>query len=373
MERIKVIEYISNLGDGGAETLVKDYVRLIDRKQFDPVVVIMKGGEESANRRILEENNIPVYEIFSHWDFCVRIFKKALGWWYIPFKLRKIIRKEKAQVMHMHLIVLKDLPRVGKALRDLRLFFTCHSTPDVAFSKDLAVERKAAMHLIHNENMQLIALHNEMAKQLNEMFLVENTVVIRNGIDFKKFLNSGMTADIEREKLGIPKDAFVIGHVGRFSKEKNHAFLVDVFFEVARDHANSFLLMVGAGNTEVIEEKLKSNGFDNRYLILSHRTDVNEIMRVMDVFVFPSIYEGLGIALIEAQVSGLRCIASDNVPADAFRTENAIALPLGNPEKWANAVLDRSIKGCSHGTLDEYDMNKEIRRLEKLYLGETLS
>lgn len=370
MERIKVIEYISSLGDGGAETLVKDYVRLIDREKFDPVIVVLKGGISSANTRIVQENNIPVIEIYSRWNFGIRILKKLFGWWYIPYKMRKIVRRENAKVLHMHLIVLKDVPRLGKTLKKLRLLFTCHSLPTIVFSKDLMVERKAAEYLVHNENMQLIALHNEMAQELNRMFDVDNTVVMRNGIDVKRFCDVDMAPSVEKQRLGIPQNAFVIGHVGRFTKEKNHDFLTDVFMEVAKVRTDAFLLMVGAGDSSQTEKKLNDCGLDNRYMILSHRPDVNEILRAMDVFVFPSIYEGLGIALIEAQCSGLRCVVSDAIPKEAVCTDKVIMLPLGNSSLWKDAVLDEELKGTAYNDLHLFDMKEVMHRLEKLYLGE---
>ena len=370
MERIKVIEYISNMGDGGAETLVKDYVRLIDRKRFDPVVVVLYGGGTSANRRIIEENHIPINEVFPKLNLFVRIWKKMFGWWYIPYRLKKIIRDEKAQVLHMHLIVLKDVPRIGKDLQNLRLLFTCHNVPDTVFSENLMVERKAAEILVRNNKLQMIALHNEMAEQLNRMFGVDNTIVMWNGVDVKRFQSTGITSSIERQKLGIPQEAFVLGHVGRFSAQKNHDFLVEVFFEVAQKCPNAFLLMIGAGDTTNVEDKLIRNGFENRYLILSGRTDVNEIMEAMDVFVFPSKYEGLPLALIEAQFSGLRCIASDKITKEAMCTENVIMLPIGDSALWAEAVLDMEAKGTIHTPLHLFDMRDVMQRLEMVYSAE---
>ena len=370
MDRIKVIEYISNLGDGGAETLVKDYVRLLDRKRFDPIVVVLRGGESSANKRTIEENKIPIIEIFPRWNIWVRVWKKLCGWWYIPYRLKRIIRSENAKVMHMHLMVLKDVPHVGKVLDSMRLLFTCHSVPSKVFEGERIKEKIAAQKLIRNNQLQLIALHDDMATELNEMFGVQNTVVIRNGIDFNSFRDVSTTKEEKRKELGIPQNAFVVGHVGRFTDEKNHTYLVDVFAEIAKKRKDAFLLMIGAGDTSTTKLRLQEYGLANQYQVLSHRSDVNEILRAMDVFIFPSTYEGLGIALIEAQVSGLRCIASDVVPKETFRSENTVCLPLKNPAVWANAVLDATIKGCANGDLDEYDMNREIKRLERLYMGE---
>ena len=204
------------------------------------------------------------------------------------------------------------------------------------------------------------------------MFVIDNTVVIRNGIDFNRFRNVAITREQERAVLNIPADAFVVGHVGRFHEVKNHTFLVDVFGEVCKKNKNAFLLLVGDGALKKsVEDKLDRLGYNGRYLILSHRSDIPELMRAMDVFVFPSLYEGLGLVLIEAQVSGLRCIVSDAVPTEAFQTDLAVPVSLSEPaSKWCDIILDDSIKGVAHGNIEDYDMNKEIKRLEKLYLGE---
>lgn len=370
MERIKVIEYISNLGDGGAETLVKDYARLIDHERFDPIIVVLRGGEASANRRILEDNHIPIIDIYSKWNIYTRLWNKLCGWWYIPYRLRKIIKREKATVLHMHLMVLKDVARIGPALNRMRLLFTCHNVPETVFGGDRIVEKRAAEKLIRNNNLQLIALHNEMAQELGRKFDVDKVIVMWNGIDVKRFQDINLTSATERQNLGIPQEAFVVGHVGRFAEQKNHDFLVDVFVEIAKDHPEAFLLMVGAGDSTRIEEKLRINNLGDRYMILSHRSDVNEIMRAMDVFVFPSKYEGLPLVLIEAQYSGLRCIVSDEITKDVACTDNVIMLPLGNPALWSRTIQDKNVRGTACTELHLFDMNEVMHRLEMLYSGE---
>lgn len=369
MGKMKVIEYISTLGDGGAETLVKDYVRLMDHERFAPVIVVMRGGEMSANRRIIEENKIPVIEIFPRWNLGVRVWKKIIGWWYIPFKMRQIIIKENAEVVHMHLMVLKDMPRVGKALKNVRLFFTCHNEPKAVFGAARKKERKSAEYLIQNHRMQMIALHNGMAQELNEMFEIDNTVVVWNGIEVKRFRDLTITSVAKRKELGIPEDAYVIGNVGRFAEAKNHLFLVDVFAEVAKICSKAFLLMVGYGDSSLVEARIKEYGLGDRYLILSQRKDVNEILRAMDVFVFPSIYEGMPVALIEAQFAGLKCVISDTITREAVNTDNVLVLPLGNPQEWAKAIVGDHRSGEYCGDLSNFDMTNVINSLERLYSG----
>ena len=365
-----IIELTFSMADGGAETLVKDYSLLLDNDNFNVIVVVKRKTPSSANYKILSENNIQIISVFSHNSLLFKVVQKLNEWWYIPFKLKRIFKSVDPEIIHIHLGLLHFLSPIYDSLKNIKLFYTCHSEPRVHLVPKK--ENKAAKKLITNNNLQMIALHDDMRKEINDMFVIDNTVVIRNGIDFNRFRNVAITREQERAVLNIPADAFVVGHVGRFHEVKNHTFLVDVFGEVCKKNKNAFLLLVGDGALKKsVEDKLDRLGYNGRYLILSHRSDIPELMRAMDVFVFPSLYEGLGLVLIEAQVSGLRCIVSDAVPTEAFQTDLAVPVSLSEPaSKWCDIILDDSIKGVAHGNIEDYDMNKEIKGLEKLYLGE---
>ena len=401
MPKVGVIEFITTVGDGGAETLVKDYALLLDKERFDVTVVVLHDLKNSANYRRLQENGIRVIALSSQEDPLKKIWRRIfktpteeelsaqdytetprepsdgrksmfgrcksfLRNLYFGARFMKIVNETGAAVVHAHLEVLEILQAISRPLRGIRLFHTCHNPPEVIYVDE---ERPAAEALIRKNGMRLIALHPEMAKELNELFGVKNTVTIRNGIDMPRFLDPGVTREEKRKELGIPEDAFVVGHVGRFFGQKNHPFLVEVFRETALRQKNAYLLMVGAGDTTFVEEKLREYGLQDRYQILSHREDINEILKAMDVFVFPSLFEGFGIALLEAQAAGLRCIASDRCPMEVFRTETALALPPEDPAQWAEAVLDPTLRRENTRELWDYDMKREIRRLEELYLG----
>lgn len=146
-----------------------------------------------------------------------------------------------------------------------------------------------------------------------------------------------------RAELNIPQDAFVIGHVGRFVEQKNHTFLVDVAAEVAKREQRMFLLLVGDGSLRpAIEQKVAQAGLANRVIFTGVRPDVSRLMLgAMDVFLLPSLFEGLGLVLVEAQAAGLPCILSDVVPAEADVVRPLIRrMPLSQPASvWAKAVL----------------------------------
>jgi len=369
-----VIEFISGLNDGGAETLVKDYALLIDRNLFKVIVVVIRETPYASNFRILRENGVEIIPIYIKWNKFIRIIHKLFGNFIVPIRLKNIVKIEQPQAIHIHLSLLGYVRYAAKKLVGIKLLYTCHSVLSVYFSGKNKKQIKSAEYLIKYNGLQMIALHDSMAKEINQLFSIDNTVVIRNGIDFKRFQIDGMDKVGLRKDLNIPEKAFVVGHIGRFVKQKNHRFLIEIFKEIRREKKNSYLLLIGDGKLkEEIDDLIDIVGLSDKVQILSNRSDIPRLMAIMDVFVFPSLNEGLGIVAIEAQVSHLRCIMSDTIPKDAFITEDAIPMPLEKPAEWAKVILDTSIKSKGSGNLADWDMNNEIKRLENLYLDKMIS
>lgn len=374
MMRKTVLQFVKLMSDGGAETLIKDYALMMNPNIFDVKIVVFRDMPESANTQILQDHNFEIIPIYPVWNFPVRVWNKLFGRIYIPIRLKQIIAKEKPAVLHTHLELLRYLKPISNTLREIKLFYTCHSLPEMYFSGKNQVDYFAAKHLVENNDMRMIGLHDDMRKELNELFHVGNSVVVRNGIDFRRFQNIERSKEDIRKSLGIPETAFVVGHVGRFHPVKNHSFLVDVFKEICAKRDDAFLLLVGHGDLfDAVAEQVRAYGLSDKVCMLSYRTDVPELMKAMDVFIFPSIYEGLGMVLIEAQVSGLRCIVSDTIPEEAFQTDLVVPLSLNeSPKHWSDIILDNTILGRYPNHIADYDMNKEIKRLESLYLGEDI-
>lgn len=401
MEKIKVMEFVQSVGDGGAETLVKDYALLMDKERFDVTVVVQHALEDSANLRHLRENGIPVIALSSQEDILKRIWRRIF--WkqemqqspaeqataesvlsheigqeestlrkarnyarnlFFGLKFRKVLRQTGATVVHVHLDLLGCLQTISPSLKGIRLIHTCHNLPKMIYAGG---EAPAARYLIRHNGLQLVALHGEMAKEMDAMFPEQKTVIIRNGVDFSRFQNPAASREEKRAELSIPADAFLVGHVGRFNPQKNHPFLVDVFQKIAEKRQDAYLLMIGAEDSSHIVKKLKDYGLEGRYQILSHRQDIPELLGAMDVFVFPSVFEGLPVSVVEAQAAGLRCIVSDQCSEEVFLTEKCIPMALGDPEMWAQAALDGDLTVETSRNLQDYDMNREIRRLEALY------
>jgi glycosyltransferase involved in cell wall biosynthesis len=144
-----------------------------------------------------------------------------------------------------------------------------------------------------------------------------------------------------RTELNIPQDAHVLGHVGSFHFEKNHDFLIHLFKKMATSDLKLHLLLVGDGPLkEKFEDHVKTLNLEKRVIFTGVRSDVPDLLKAMDVFVFPSLFEGLGLAIVEAQAAGLPCLVADTVPQEASIVEGAVTfLPLENSDdQWIKAI-----------------------------------
>ncbi len=164
--------------------------------------------------------------------------------------------------------------------------------------------------------------------------------VLPCGVDLSPF--EGLPpAEIVRQDLGIPRDAALVVHVGSFGEQKNHRFLVEVAGELVKRSPRAVLLLVGGGPLErEIRELVAACGLERRFFFAGRRPDVPRLLGAADAFVFPSLYEGLGLALVEAQAAGLRCVVSDRVPRSAGVVAGLVErIPLtGGAEVWAAAL-----------------------------------
>lgn len=367
--KTKVIEYIGRIQDGGAETLVKDYALTLDKNKFDVYVVCRDIVKSSNIYKTLKENNVKIISMYHSFNIPDRALARIIGPKYVSNKLIKVIDDIKPDVIHAHLECLETLYYAKESLNNIKLLFTCHNLPKMCIGDDRPKENEACMHLLEQNNLQIIALHEDMAKEINEMFNINNTAVIRNGVDFNKFRNIEKTKEEIRKELNIPSDAYVIGQVGRFAYQKNPEFTVEIFSELLKKSPNSYLLLIGRGKQEEdLRKQIKTLGIENNVQLLINRDDIPSLLKSMDVFIFPSRFEGLGIVLIEAQVSGLPCVTSDNIPEEAYQTKNITRLSLNlSKDEWINALLNPVGNIVTYGDINNYDMSKEIKKLEKLY------
>lgn len=170
---------------------------------------------------------------------------------------------------------------------------------------------------------------------------------IHNGVDLNVYKYDEENRRKVRREFGIADEQLVIGHIGRFNQQKNHKFLIEVFSEVLKQKPNALLMLVGDGEKKNdIKEQIKSLGIEESVIFTGIRSDVPALLSAMDVFVFPSFYEGMPNTVIEAQATGLPCVIADTITEEAGITGLLVYLSLTvSPHEWANNVMASYKKG----------------------------
>ena len=198
------------------------------------------------------------------------------------------------------------------------------------------------LNLMTDWGERTVAVSEDIKKYLidNYNYPEDKISVTINGIDTEKFRFDPVFRREKRKELRM-EDDYVICHVGRFHDQKNHTFIVDVFRELCQLQPRCKLMLIGIGPLqEQIKEKVAGLGLSDKVMFLGQITDVHRMLSAADAFLFPSLYEGLPLTLVEAQASGLPVICSDAITDECHLTQEYEVLSLDTPpQEWAKAVL----------------------------------
>lgn len=200
----------------------------------------------------------------------------------------------------------------------------------------------------------------------------DDVIVIKNGIEINKYKFNEKIRNEYRKKLNI-EDKIVYGHIGRFSKQKNHEFLINLFYELQKEQ-DAILLLVGDGELENnIKEQVKKLKIEDKVIFLGFRTDINNLLNCMDIFLFPSIYEGFGNVLIESQTNGLPTFVSNPITEEANISKNFHKTNSYDINEWKEEILKTKIdlnkrKYAYKDTINSgFDIKETTKQLERIY------
>ena len=374
----KIIQVVSGLAMGGAENLVKNYLLYFDRERYDVEALVTDKRLHTTLEQQLEAAGIKVtylselYAVNQKVSGPLRRLQVATRW---RKAVRCYFRKTKPDVVHCHLSVARTLYPAAQQLRDTKLFYTVHSDPDKYWENGKNPdEQKAIRYFVEKHAMQFVALHQEAVEKIRKYHGEKCKVnILHNGVDLQAYAPTEEKRAQMRAQLGIPADAFVLGHVGRCMDMKNHGFLVDVFKNVVQQRPGAMLCLVGEGELkEQTMRKAEKLGIEKSVLFLGNRSDVPQVLSAFDVFVFPSVWEGFPLTMIEAQAARLPCFVSDSVNHAVKLTNLVEFLPLeAGAEAWAQTIIACRKKEYEDIRLWQYDIRTVLSELTRIYGIET--
>lgn len=368
-DRIRVLHYIGALELGGSQSFVMELYRHINREKIQFDFVIFPNERGPLYDEILSLGG-KIYECLK---FNGLNSIKFVKWWDEFLK-----KHDEYNVIHGHVRSVASiyLPVIKKNKRFSILH--CHSSSN---GKGIKAVIKYIMQLpIKYQADYYMACSDEAGRWLFGKNVVESRRyrTVPNAIDAKRFLYDENKRVACRRKLGI-ENSFVIGHVGRFSEVKNHSFLLELLRRMISTRRDLCLLLVGDGPMmESIKQKAIDMNIENNVIFVGANTNTEDYYNAMDCFVFPSLWEGFGMVLVEAQTSGLKCVSSNYVPRVVDIGANLVSfLDIDkNDEKtyilWKNAINEA--EGLSRKSYYEeirnkgYDIKDNVEKMEKFYI-----
>lgn len=362
MKRLLCI--VGGMNIGGAETFLMKIYRTIDKSMYQMDFAVSTDGEGAYDDEIKKLGGI-IYHITP----------KSKGWFRNFCDIKNLVKTEKykyvLRVSQNSLSALELLAaKFGGAKK--RAFRSSNSNIGSVSKKQLLIHKLCWFMPRLFANIR-IAPSTEAAEFMfgKECVKKGHANILYNGVDLSVYRYDDKKRNQIRQEFNIDKGTILIGHIGRFTEQKNHMFLLEVFKKLHKTDANTKLLLVGEGNLEEkIRSKAKELEIEDLIIFAGKRLDIPDILSAMDVFVMPSLYEGMPNTVIEAQATGLPCVIADTITSEANITGLVHYLPLGKTEVWVEKVLS-VIHSSREETYDDflknqYDIKSVIEQFTKL-------
>ncbi|MBR7179892.1 MAG: glycosyltransferase family 1 protein [Oscillospiraceae bacterium] len=323
---IRILHIVTYMGRGGLETFLMNVYRNIDREKLQFDFLVHRKFRADYDDEIEELGGI-IHRLPRLNPFSPQYHMSLLAF----FKDHPEYR-----IVHCHLDCMSGIPLAAakKYGVPVRIAHSHTINQDKDWKYPL---KRLCMRKIPTVATHFFACSKKAGAW---MFPSQRVTVINNGIETQRFAFDPQVCAEVRSELML-RDELVLGHVGRFAPVKNHELLTDIFDALHKKEPASVLLLVGQGPLEPqIRKKVQQLGLDDCVRFLGLREDVNRILQAVDVFVMPSLYEGLSLSTIEAQTTGAYCIFSDTIPAESQVADNVEFIALDAPVTlWADRII----------------------------------
>lgn len=328
MVPVRILYLFVSLPVGGAEEHLLSLILNLNRERFFPMVCCI--GKCGPIGEEIREAGIPVVELG-------KLDRGGFDWKIVTL-LRDLLRQERIDLLHTHLYHPNMYGRLAAFREGIPVVCTVHN---------IYVRPKLHRRLINRwlaeKTARIIAVSSRVRDDILRYDRVQSSkvLVVPNGVEMARFAPS-LTRQRARERLGITDDRYIIGTLGRLETQKGLPYLIEALRLLSESGNRAFLLIVGSGREEGrLREMVSRCGLEDCVQFLGMRRDVPEIHRVMDVFVLPSLWEGLPIALLEAMASGLPVVATPvgGIPEVIQNGKNGLLVPKEDPVALAEALL----------------------------------
>lgn len=361
-QKIRILQVLTIMGRGGAETMVMNYYRALDKSKYQFDFLVHR-----------QERGVYDDEIERLGGRIFRTCPVRPGYYLKYFISLDCLFKEHAKefvAVHTHIqensgFALKYAAKYGIVNR----LCTSHCASikyDIKY-----VFRKYASLYLNKYVTKRLSCGVEAGKAI---YRREPFTVIPNAINVTNFIYSSSVNEEIRRELAIDSSVTILGHVGRLGVEKNHAFMLQVLREYLKLDKQAILLCIGEGNLrKEIEYKVKQMKLENNVRLLGGRSDVSRVIQCFNIFLFPSLFEGLPVSVIEAQAAGLRCFLSDTIDHTTDVTGDITFISLNkSPKEWARIIYS-SLPYQRPNNLHKiqyagYDVSENMEKLLNLYL-----
>jgi len=361
---IRIAQIMGKWLGGGVEAVVMNYYRHIDRDKIqfdficdqDSTCIPYEEIEKLGGKVIL----IPPYQ-------------KAIKY---QKQLKKVLIEGNYKIIHSHISTMSTFPLLAakRAKVPIRIVHSHSTTNKKEWKKNILKQ-------ILRPFVKVFATDYICCSELAGRWLFGNKTynqgkvyLLNNAIDIEKFSYNKEIGNQMRKELNIEKETLVIGHIGRFVKQKNHEFLIKIFYEIHKQQKNSVLLLIGQGPLQYkIKSQVKLLGIEESVKFLGQRNDANFLYQAMDIFILPSLYEGLPVVGVEGQAAGLLCLLSTDMTQETKILKSTIFISLNKDEKeWADIAIKQFSKFERQEKNNElehsrFNITKESENLIKIY------
>lgn len=354
----------------GVEKFLLTYYENIDRQKVQFDFLSARTCENQEMKRIISKLGGRMFElglngrgIRERWMFGVELYRLIKEYHY------EIVSSSTGSVATMALVMIAA-KRAGVRIRIV------HSQNTGTNSLKNRAIKAACSPVLSSIPTTYLACSKAAGRFAFPKRVQDRVKVIPNAIDSRLFRYDEDTRNRVRERLGVGQN-FVVGHIGAFVPQKNHRFLIDIFSKLQKARPQAVLLLVGSGETqELMKRHAEELGLSQSIIFYGNTDSAHELYQAMDCFVFPSVFEGLGIVAVEAQAAGLKTLCSDVVPPETRVTDLIEYMSVNRPaEEWADKILCYDQGYARRDMVDEivragYDIRGCAKYLEGVYLEE---